>query len=65
MQPLELRARRGEEKVALVALRVAGTVKLGAGRTLAKLDIVAGGKRVRLEWKPEHTYEIPKEGSGK
>jgi putative spermidine/putrescine transport system ATP-binding protein len=21
------------------------------------------GKRVRLEWKPEHTYEIPKEGS--
>ena len=20
------------------------------------------GKRVRLEWKPEHTYEIPKEG---
>ena len=25
----------------------------------------ARGKRVRLEWKPEHTYEIPKEGSGK
>ena len=22
----------------------------------------ARGKRVRLEWKPEHTYEIPKEG---
>jgi putative spermidine/putrescine transport system ATP-binding protein len=21
------------------------------------------GKRVRLEWKPEHTYEIPKEGN--
>jgi putative spermidine/putrescine transport system ATP-binding protein len=20
------------------------------------------GKRVRLEWRPEHTYEIPKEG---
>ena len=20
------------------------------------------GKRVRLQWKPEHTYEIPKEG---
>jgi putative spermidine/putrescine transport system ATP-binding protein len=22
------------------------------------------GKRVRLDWKPEHTYEIPKEGNG-
>jgi putative spermidine/putrescine transport system ATP-binding protein len=20
------------------------------------------GKRVRLQWRPEHTYEIPKEG---
>jgi putative spermidine/putrescine transport system ATP-binding protein len=27
--------------------------------------LAARGKRVRLEWKPEHTYEIPKEGNGK
>jgi putative spermidine/putrescine transport system ATP-binding protein len=24
----------------------------------------ARGKRVRLEWRPEHTYEIAKEGDG-
>ena len=27
--------------------------------------LAARGKHVRLEWKPEHTYEIPKEGNGK
>ena len=33
--------------------------------TSSKEVLAARGKRVRLEWKPEHTYEIPKEGNGK
>jgi putative spermidine/putrescine transport system ATP-binding protein len=32
---------------------------------LSSQDVLqARGKRVRLAWKPEHTYELPKEGSG-
>ena len=49
VEPIELRARGGEQEVALVAIGIAGAVELGAGRSLAQLDIVAGGERVRLQ----------------
>src|SRR5262249_52411772 len=42
-QPLKLRARGCEQEVALVALRVAGTVGLGADGPLSQFDGVAGG----------------------
>ena len=42
-------ARGGEEEIALVALGIARAVKLGAGGAGTKLDIVAGGERVRPE----------------
>ena len=33
--------------------------------TSSQEALEARGKRVRLEWRPEHTYEIGKEGDGK
>jgi putative spermidine/putrescine transport system ATP-binding protein len=32
--------------------------------TSSQEALEARGKRVRLEWRPEHTYEIAKEGDG-
>src|SRR5262252_4745933 len=48
-QPLKLRACGSKQEVALVALRVAGTVELGADGPLSQLDVVAGGEDVGLE----------------
>src|SRR5215470_13222461 len=48
-QPLKLRARGCEQEVALVALRVAGTVELGADGPLSQFDVVAGGEGIGLQ----------------
>ena len=32
--------------------------------TSSQEALEARGKRVRLQWRPEHTYEIGKEGDG-
>ena len=48
-QPIELGPRGGEQEIALVALGIARAAKLGTGGAGTKLDIVAGGERIRLE----------------
>src|SRR6516225_5948 len=49
-QPRKLRARGREQEVALVALRVAGTIELGPDGPLSQLDVVAGGEGVGFEF---------------
>ena len=48
-QPIELGSGGGEEEIALVALGIARTVSSGPAGAGTKLDIVAGGERIRLE----------------
>ena len=45
----KLRARRGKQEVALVAIAVAGPIEFGSGRTCPQLDIMPGGEHLGVE----------------
>ena len=48
-QSAPLRACRGEQEIALVALGIDGAVELGAAGPVAPLDVMAGREHVRAE----------------